>query len=222
LKRAWVITCLTLLAPSVTVAKTPPMQKGFHDTLQRPGQDEPGKTRTPEQVRAIKDARAEVRRAESALLKVRRRIDAEFKKSTTWIEAQASLDRAQGAYDALRLPILETLHASKPYQDAVAARQAAMTQKDAIQKNSTAPADEKAAAGQAFLDASAVLTKLEMDALNADENTVIARDLASAEAAKLNDLKEKFDADLPTHPDFASAKAEVEAKRQTLIAAEKA
>jgi len=216
-----VALCL-LLTPGWSPAKEPRFQKGFHDTFRRPGQDEPGKQKTPEQIRAMNKARTELKAAETALERVRKRLDAEFKLSPAWMEAQSAIEQAQETLEAVRTPILKQVRESSAYASALSKKKQADEKRESLKQNKDASADDKTVAINAFLQASAAVTKLETDALNADSAVLAAREELRLAMSKSEDLKEQFTSELPTHPDWLAAKQEVEVRREALIAAEKA
>ncbi|HEX2971497.1 MAG TPA: hypothetical protein VHP11_04155 [Tepidisphaeraceae bacterium] len=156
----------------------------------------------------VNEAQGELKKAKAELDKAVAKLRVEFRKGDEWVKAQADQKQAQQEFEARRKAVLETLKAKPEYQKALAEK----TKTEALRnqlREQEAPADKMVEALNNAMAASAAVTKLETDAVDADSKAAEAKLRVAETTDVLEALNKQFNESVKTNPDLEDVRTAV-------------
>lgn len=161
------------------------------------------------------EAQLEFNRRNATVKAITARIRADFERRDEWVKAQADLKQAQANYEAARKPVLAAMEAKPAYKEALAAKQKADAERDALRN--TRATDKLYQAAQKALDANIALTKMESDALAADPKVQQTKTQLAAAQAAVSELTKQLEQEMESNAEWVEAKKYAE-EAQLMIA----
>jgi hypothetical protein len=158
-------------------------------------------------------ARTELTQAQSALTQLARAKQDEFDSRAEVVELIKSVSADKARYDQLAAPVLATLAGKPGYQAAQSLAAEARHKVETLRTQSSATAQERLTAAQAALAARDAVTKMESEALSADEQVSAARQEYAQAAASLAGLRAQFEVAMKADPDYLHARKSLEDAR---------
>ncbi|HEV8608251.1 MAG TPA: hypothetical protein VGQ99_23140 [Tepidisphaeraceae bacterium] len=165
-------------------------------------------------------AQAEQVRAQGALTQAVVKLRTDFEAGQDWQNAQAALKQAQAEFDTARKPIIEAVKKRPDYQRAEVEKIKADKELAELRANNVI-GDPILKVANKRADASADMSKIEMDALNAEPKVVEARKKLQEATAQVAMLKKQFDASVPGDAGWQEAKKAVDTAQEQVTAANK-
>lgn len=170
----------------------------------------------------VTEATAEVSNATRAVAEIVARLRRDFQQKPAWAAAQAKQKGDQAAYDIAREEALAKLQKDAKYVSLKTAKTKADADRDAMQKDPGATAEDQQRVGNAAFTATEALTKAESDALLSDPSVAAARAQLAEDNKKINELLTEFDGITKQNADWQAAMAVVDQKQQAATDARKA
>lgn len=149
------------------------------------------------------------RKAETALNDLTRKLTNEYEQTPEMKSALDEVHAQQAAYNAASKAVTDKLASSAEYKKAAADKAAADAKVAKLRADTASPDDITAASNDALAKA-AVVSKLQLDAVNADPNAVEARNKLATANQKAAELRKTFTDGLANNADWSAAKKAVD------------
>jgi hypothetical protein len=171
--------------------------------------------------RAVNEAATELSKANAAYNGAKAKAAQGIQQTPQWQQLIEAQKQAQSTFAAATQPVLEKVHADPRYQNALAAKQRADAKMAELRTSATPTADELTEAGREQATNSALMKKLEEDALAADPAALQAKTNVEATRQALADLKKQAEETTANDPDVQAAKQAVDEAEKKLEEARK-
>ena len=170
----------------------------------------------------VTEATAQLTDANRALAEIVNKLRQAFQRKPEWIAAQSAMKADQAAMAVAHDAVLDKLQKDPAYSALKATKVKAEAERDALEKEPGASAEDKKRVGDAVFAATEATNKAENAALLADGNVAAARAQLATSNQKVTALLSEFDASLQQNPDWQAASQVVAQKQQVLADARKA
>jgi len=166
------------------------------------------------------EAHAEVAKAQADLKRIRRQLQGALETSSDVVTAREAVVRAKTAHEAATKPVLAALAQRADYREACAALTRAQQASAEASSRVGTSFEERLAAGQAVLNAKTALNRLETAALDNDPAVVQAWSQCVAASGRLREVRALLEQTIQLDPSYTASNQAVDEAQGKALAAD--